>query len=119
LTAAAAGSAGHRPDRRRVAILQWREGLPALDSAPLIAHLHAVGLAAKVAQGLGPGRCGSARDMSLEAARRVGRESFDELVIGSRLARGRAAACRAFPETPRRGGAEEAARGSAARGSAE
>ncbi len=116
-----------RLDRLRTAILQWWEGLPPLDSAGLIAHLHAVGLAAEAAQALAPGRCSSARDNSREAARALWREIFDKLVIEPRLEQDLAAAVRSFQENPsaemqrqviarkealdavRRGGAEEPA----------
>ncbi len=92
-------SAGDRPGRLRAAVLQWSEGFPALDSAALIAHVHAVGLAAEAAQVLAPGRCGGARDFSLEAARRVWRGIFDKLVIESRQEQDLAAAVRCFQET--------------------
>ena len=116
-----------RLDRLRTAILQWWEGLPPLDSAGLIAHLHAVGLAAETTQALGLGRSGSRRDDSREAARALWREIFDKLVIEPRLEQDLAAAVRSFQENPsaemqlqviarkealdavRRGGAEELA----------
>jgi DNA primase len=117
-------------DPVRAAILQWAEGLPPLDSAQLIAHLHAVGLAAEASRILARVPlpvCPANIDMADARAR--WREIFDVLVTEPRLKEDVDAAARSFerdhsPERQRqviarkaaldavrRGGTEDAAEG--------
>jgi DNA primase len=73
-------------DRLRAAILQWSEGLPALDSDVLIAHLHAVGLGAEVSRLVASAPlpvCPAGVDLAGASAR--WREGFDMLVTEPRL----------------------------------